>query len=164
ENKNTHQHTLVASWEDALRNGEPDHVARRNPEASQAGSFFHVNWQPRKWRLNAIVYHPDCYAPLETQRLRFSREGFEMIGPSLMEMTNAAERSYHHFITDCVLNRQLELARRSPFCGGAIEANLAYTLQIEEKKQYIKTYHYYMRAGAEKPITKFSAPSAIMLR
>ncbi|KAF4825285.1 hypothetical protein CGCTS75_v009683 [Colletotrichum tropicale] len=102
----------VASWEEPISNEEYaiEHAARKNPEASGSGSFLRIDWQPRKelWP----SYKGRDYDPNIDKEMRTRCYGFEAFGNACMELVDAIEVFYNHFIPDGVLDLQLEKARR----------------------------------------------------
>ncbi|KAF4898939.1 hypothetical protein CGCVW01_v013570 [Colletotrichum viniferum] len=101
----------VASWEEPISNEEYaiERAARKNPEASRSGSFLRIDWQPRKelWP----SYKGRDYDPNIDEEMRTRCYGFEAFGNACMELVDAIEVFYNHFIPDGVLDLQLEMAR-----------------------------------------------------
>ncbi|KAL0935739.1 ArcA-like protein [Colletotrichum truncatum] len=99
----------VAFWEESLGNRDPFCPAMEEPKESRSGSFLCIDWQPRKetWQLfNGMPYSPEF-------RVSFHVFGFEGFGPCCMDMVDAIEIFYNHFIPDGLLDRQLEEARKA---------------------------------------------------
>ncbi|KAK1971063.1 hypothetical protein LY78DRAFT_699557 [Colletotrichum sublineola] len=97
----------VAPWEEALHVEDTWGDPKENPDPSRFGSYFEVNWQPRKQEIADL--HPTYARPA----VRFHSHGFAEFGDSLFEMCLPAPPFYNHFVPDGVLNRQLEEARNS---------------------------------------------------
>ncbi|KAI8311497.1 hypothetical protein K4K61_012052 [Colletotrichum sp. SAR11_59] len=102
----------VASWEESISNEETaiEYEACMNPEASRSGSFLCIDWQPRKelWRSRTgRDYNPDMHKEMITPCY-----GFEIFGNICMELVDAVEVFYNHFVPDGVLDLELDKARR----------------------------------------------------
>ncbi|KAF4854838.1 hypothetical protein CGCSCA4_v001447 [Colletotrichum siamense] len=102
----------VASWEESISNEEYaiEHEACMHPEASRSGSFLCIDWQPRKelWRSRTgRDYNPDMHKEMITPCY-----GFEMFGNICMELVDAVEVFYNHFVPDGILDLELDKARR----------------------------------------------------
>ncbi|KDN62926.1 hypothetical protein CSUB01_05942 [Colletotrichum sublineola] len=97
----------VAPWEEALHVEDTWGDPKENPDPSRFGSYFEVNWQPRKQEIADL--HPTYARPA----VRFHSHGFAEFGDSLFEMCLPAPPFYNHFVPDGVLNRQLEEAMKS---------------------------------------------------
>ncbi|CAI0648933.1 unnamed protein product, partial [Colletotrichum noveboracense] len=101
----------VASWEESISNEEYaiEHEACMNPEASRSGSFLCIDWQPRKelWLSHrGLAYDPD-----KDKEIRTPCYGFEIFGNICMELVDAVEVFYNHFVPDGVLDLELDKAR-----------------------------------------------------
>ncbi|KAK2018576.1 hypothetical protein LZ32DRAFT_599499 [Colletotrichum eremochloae] len=116
---------VVASLKEALTNEDWSGSATYDdPNASPSGTCLYVTWRPRNRQPYTLTYEPDesnrrvlkfTLLPHDfygkSAEVKFSSHPLERIPSLFMEMADAAQPFYNHFVPDGVLNRELLKAR-----------------------------------------------------
>ncbi|KDN62927.1 hypothetical protein CSUB01_05943 [Colletotrichum sublineola] len=118
---------VVASLREALltNEGRVDWATYNDPNATRCGTYLYVTWRPRNRRPYTLTYEPDdsnrrvlkfAFLPDDTYpkspEVNFYSGALENSRSALMEMVDALQPFYNHFVPDGVLNRELLKARK----------------------------------------------------